>query len=153
MPYQSRLRAVPPFRGFSFLGVRGERKDLPTTHKETKYAHFSLLSSWLCIRVDIIYIQLNLTNRNCSLSLSCLFIKSTFNLEIIYSIITTYQIWLTGKSISTNGDFALYGQRAFRFLMCCRQFLQWISGQVKARIYSRKILYLLVLNFQVHKIP
>jgi hypothetical protein len=51
--------------------------------------------------------------------MSCLFIQSTFSLEIIYSIITTYQIWLTGTSISTNGNFALCGQRVFRFLMCC----------------------------------
>jgi hypothetical protein len=48
--------------------------------------------------------------------MSCLFIKSTFNLEIIYSMITTYQI-------STNVNFALCEQRVFRFLMCCRQSL------------------------------
>jgi hypothetical protein len=28
-------------------------------------------------------------------------------MEIIYSIITTYQIWLTGTSISANGNLAL----------------------------------------------
>ena len=45
--------------------------------------------------------------------MSCLFIKSTFSLEIIYSIITTYQILLTGVSISTNGNFALCGNAYF----------------------------------------
>jgi hypothetical protein len=48
-------------------------------------------------------------------------VLSTFSLEIIYSTITTYQIWLTGTSILTNGNFALCGQRVFRFSMCCRQ--------------------------------
>jgi hypothetical protein len=55
--------------------------------------------------------------------MSCLFIKSTFSLEIIYSMITTYQISLTGISIPTNGNFALCGQLVFRFLMYCRQSL------------------------------
>jgi hypothetical protein len=66
------------------------------------------------------YIQLNLSNRKPLMS--CLFtgcfdtpcIKSTFTPEIIYSIITTYQIWWTGVSISTNGNFAS-GVRATRF--------------------------------------
>jgi hypothetical protein len=52
-----------------------------------------------------------------------LFIKSTFSLEIICIIITTCQIWLTGTSISTNGNLGLCGLRVFRFLMCCRQSL------------------------------
>ena len=67
---------------------------------------------------------------NCSLKselkstiMSCLFIKTTFSLEIIYSIITTYQIWLTGTSILTNENVSLCGQCVFRFLMCCRQSL------------------------------
>ena len=40
--------------------------------------------------------------------LPCLFIKLTFSLEIIYSIIIMYRIWLTGVSISTNGNFAYF---------------------------------------------
>jgi hypothetical protein len=34
-----------------------------------------------------------------------------------------YQIWLTGTSILTIENFALCGQRVFRFLLCCRQSL------------------------------
>jgi hypothetical protein len=64
-------------------------------------------------------------------------IKSTFTvLEIFYSKITTYQIWLTGVPISTNGNFALCRQRVFRFLMCCRQSL--LSFRMPGNINPRK---------------
>ena len=43
----------------------GRKEGPPTTHQETKYAHFSLLSSWLRLCINItLYIQLNLSNRN-----------------------------------------------------------------------------------------
>jgi hypothetical protein len=63
-------------------------------------------------------------------------IKSTFTLEIIYSIITTYQIWLTGVSISTNGNFASCGQRGFHLLMCCLQSL--LSFRMPGNLNPRK---------------
>jgi hypothetical protein len=68
--------------------------------------------------------------------MSCLFIKSTFSLEIIYSIITTYQILLTDVSILTNGNFALCGQRVFCFLMCCRQYV--LSFRMPGNLNPRK---------------
>ena len=42
----------------------GRKEGPPTTRQETKYAHFSLLSSWLRLCINITYIQLNLSNRN-----------------------------------------------------------------------------------------
>jgi hypothetical protein len=42
----------------------GRKEGPPTTHQETKYAHFSLLSSWLRLCINITYIQLYLSNRN-----------------------------------------------------------------------------------------
>jgi hypothetical protein len=68
--------------------------------------------------------------------MSCLFIKSTFSLEITCSITTTYQIWLTGVSISTNGNFALRGQRVFRLLLCCLQSL--LSFRMPGNLNPRK---------------
>jgi hypothetical protein len=68
--------------------VPREKGGPPTTHQKKKYAHFSLLSSWLRLCINITYIQ----------------------------ITTTYQIWLTGVSILTNVNIALCGQRVFRFL-------------------------------------
>jgi hypothetical protein len=57
--------------------VPRRKEGLPTTHQETKYAHFPLLSNWLrlCINIYPIkytYIQLNLSNRK-PLLMSCLF--------------------------------------------------------------------------------
>ena len=51
--YPVRSRAIPREKGGT-----------PTTHQETKYAHFSLLSSWLRLCINITYIQLNISNRN-----------------------------------------------------------------------------------------
>ena len=42
----------------------GRKEGPPTTHQETKYAHFSLVSSWLRLCINITYMQLNLSNRN-----------------------------------------------------------------------------------------
>jgi hypothetical protein len=114
----------------------GGKEGPPTTHQETKYGHFSLFSTWLRLCINITYIHLNLSNRNCQPLMSSLFIKSTFSLEINYSIITTYQIWLTGVSISTNGNFALCGQRLFLFLMCCWQSL--LSFRTPGNLNPRK---------------
>jgi hypothetical protein len=60
--------------------------------------------------------------------MSCLFIKSTFSLEIIYSVITASLIFLPDTSVSTNGNCASCGQRVFRLLMCCRQSLLSLEG-------------------------
>jgi hypothetical protein len=45
--------------------------------------------------------------------MSCLFIKSTFSQEIIYSIITTYQIWLTGYRFRPMGILRCAGNAYF----------------------------------------
>jgi hypothetical protein len=61
-------------------GVVPRRKDgPPTTHQETKYAHFLLMSNWLFLCINITYIQLNLSNRN----INVMFIYRVYKEKVI----------------------------------------------------------------------
>jgi hypothetical protein len=97
------------------------KEGLPTIDQETKYAHFSLLSSWLrlCIHSYLYPIK----SIQLEPLMSCLFQKSTISLEIIYSIITAYQILLTGDFDQWEFCVPCMCVHVFRFLKCWRQSL------------------------------
>ena len=82
----SRMRAVPQEKGGTAAA----------TLQETKYVHF---------------LPNQIYPVGSELLMSCLFIKSTFSLEIIYSVITTYQIWLTDVSFRSMGILRCVGTR------------------------------------------
>jgi hypothetical protein len=107
-----------------------------------KYVNcMSNVITWCNIFLELKRTRLETSCTNCSF-----ICKSSLNkvllllllllLLYIYSIITTYQIWLTGVSISTNGNFALCGQRVFRFLISCRQSL--LSFRIPGNLNRRK---------------
>ena len=133
------MELLQPFRGFSYPCVRVERRDCREHIKKRNTPTFCTCQVAPSLHKHYLYPIKSISNRNRSFKLSWIFIKSTFTLEIIYSIMTTYQIGLTHR-FRPMGIFSLCGQCAFLFFMCCRQSVFSPEGLIAVYILFQSFL-------------